>query len=327
MQQRFDLAADRLPQHRRHAGRADADHHRRAVDDGAEGERGDVGRIDDIDGHAVLARRRRERLAQPRPPSAPTARDAPRRSSPRHSRSMIRMLPAGGAAHKASRSAERCHREHIDVRAGGRHQLHLPHQGIACAGDNHAAALEIEEHRQHGQGAHRAGRVSIWRDLSHRVYSAAAGSGRRVDAEQRLDLGQAGAAIGAGARGAARPRRPSRRRRRSPPRRACARPGSRRTRPAPRPRRRPDDPPAASGADPPSTTGRSKQRLQPLDRRQRGHGAPRTARPPAGHRAARPCGTAASAHPRRSGARRAAAAPRPHALQLSGAAASAKNVA
>ena len=64
--------------------------------------------------------------------------------------------------------------------AGGRDQLRLPHQGITCAGDHHAATLEIEEHRQHGQGTHSSSARLNWWNLAHHVYSAAAGSVRRV---------------------------------------------------------------------------------------------------------------------------------------------------
>ena len=197
---------------------------------------------------------------------------------------------------------------------------------IACAGDDHAAALEIEEHRQHGQGTH-AGRTCLdRRHLSHHVYSAAAGRARRTAPSSVLisgrqepqlvparvasptsDAEQAPSAIAASTR-----RRPTWKQAHT-------------TGPSSAP---PTGRPASSERrSPASMTGSVEARLQPFDGRQRRarrdiqHGLePAIAQHGGAELLAR-------ARPRRSGARRQAAASGPRRSSSAGAASSAKNVA
>ena len=62
MQQRLDLAPDRLAQDRRGAVRRDADHHRRTVDDRAELEIAEGRLVDHVHRHARIARGGRKGL-------------------------------------------------------------------------------------------------------------------------------------------------------------------------------------------------------------------------------------------------------------------------
>ena len=62
MQQRLDLAPDRLAQDRRGAVGRDADHHRRTVDDRAELEIAEGRLVDHVHRHACIARGCRKRL-------------------------------------------------------------------------------------------------------------------------------------------------------------------------------------------------------------------------------------------------------------------------
>jgi hypothetical protein len=94
--QRFELGADRLAEHRRGAVGGDADHQRRAVDDGAEGEVAELRLVDDVDRNAAAraaaakaprprrCRRRRWRWRRRecrRRPGAAVDEDAPRGGS------------------------------------------------------------------------------------------------------------------------------------------------------------------------------------------------------------------------------------------------------
>ena len=177
-------------------------------------------------------------------------------------------------------------------------------------------------------GCMRAGRV--WRGVSvvHRRHSAAAGSTMPRRRRHPLDLRHARAAVGAGARRRADFRPPSTRRPPPPPRCGRGRPGSRRTRSAPRRPRRPAGRPAATRRSRRADHRPLEARLQPFQRRQRRRRPPCRARPPAaavahhGHAVLPRARVLVGELLARRQQRRA-----PQALQLAGVAASARNVA
>ena len=152
--QRLELGADGLREHRRGAVGRDADDKRRAVDDRAEGEIA-VGRfVDHVDRDAGLARGARETLR---------LRVILERSDRDGSAGEIRVLPAaqmnedralrrvgGNREHLVAEFG----REHVNVCAGGRKQLRLPGRRRGAAGQHHALAGECEEHWQPSKCSH-----------------------------------------------------------------------------------------------------------------------------------------------------------------------------
>ena len=130
-QQGFELGADRLREHRRRAVGRNADHQRRAVDDGAEGKIAERRLVDDIDRHAGCARGLREGGATSHRPRT--------RRSRRWRRSRSSSRPGTFDEHDdAARRRHRRRRAHlvghiaridIDPRTRSRQQLGLPGRG------------------------------------------------------------------------------------------------------------------------------------------------------------------------------------------------------
>jgi hypothetical protein len=146
-QGRLDLRPQALAQHRGGAAGADRDDYRRAVDDGAEADIGELGPVDDIDRHTPLPGCGGERL-----------RILPAERADRQ-RNPAKVIPAPGACEDRHAAGGRRRTqlpkigvgmggEHGDARARRRRQLGLPQRRFAIAGNDNALVLEIGEHRQ-----------------------------------------------------------------------------------------------------------------------------------------------------------------------------------
>jgi len=156
----FELAADRLREDRRRAVGRNADHQRRAVDDGAEGKIA-IGRlVDHVDRHATRARRRGEA------PGIAVVLEAAHRD---RRAGEVRGLPT--PMMQCDRAARRLRGEgakllagvlgkDVDGGSGGRKQLRFPRRRRPVAGDDGTLAVEREEHRQPRQRLH-ARRASL----------------------------------------------------------------------------------------------------------------------------------------------------------------------
>jgi hypothetical protein len=129
-QERFDAAADRLRQNGRRAIGGNADHHRRAVDDGAELH---VAMIGFVDGAADCADRLRGCMERG------GLSCICRIDHCQHGTGEIFSLPA-------TRDAD-------NLRAGRSQQLGLPRRARRIADHHRTFALQVEEHRQLGQCA------------------------------------------------------------------------------------------------------------------------------------------------------------------------------
>ena len=166
VQQRLDLGADRLAQDRRGAIGADADHHRRAIDDAAEAEGRELGCVDDVDGDAVPASGRGEcgRLL------------AGQGAVRQRGSGQVVCVPSpadNGDAAGRRRLRERielgawigCKRLHVCAGSSGK--LGLPDRRIAGPGQDDALARQIDEYRQHRQRMHAGGTGLAGWNLMH----------------------------------------------------------------------------------------------------------------------------------------------------------------
>ena len=181
-QQAFDLAADRLGEHRRGAVGRDADHQRRPVDDGTEYEIAQPRLVDDVDGNAGTAGRRGEpfclRIIGHGADRDRGAREVAGLPGPFLDRN--RTLRRFGGE-RAQLFAGRI-REYLHAGARSRQQLRLPCRGGRISGDHHPFALERQEYRQPRQRTHPRARLL---GVAERDRFEAAGHRHRSPVEQR----------------------------------------------------------------------------------------------------------------------------------------------
>ncbi len=157
----FDLGADRLTEYRRGAVGRNADHERRAIDDGAKGKIAEVRPVDDIDGHASRARRVGEpcgRLVV----SAVGNGDGGAGEIVRHPWPVMK---DDGAARR--RGCERKHvliwrrRKNVDHSAGRRKQLRLPGRGRLPPATMARLPSSAKNAGSRDSGAMRVARISV----------------------------------------------------------------------------------------------------------------------------------------------------------------------
>ena len=254
-QQRLDARADGLAEHRRGAVRRDADDQRRAVDDGAELEGAKAGPVDHVDGHAGAARgaedaggfvlvrgggndERRAREGWGRPRGAPRARLS---------------RPAASAA-SASISAQgaRSHTSTVAPAAESSSAFHAAASLPPTTTTRRPASLKNSGSVASGSMRARADGARL--PVGHGLRRA---HGRPpVVPMQAADLGNAAAAVGAGAEPRSRSSPTCGRRPRLPPRCARRPPGSTRTRSGPRRRRLRAAAPASSARRSPAGMSR-----------------------------------------------------------------------
>ena len=144
--QSLDPLAQPLAEHRRGAAGANADHHRRAVDDRAEDEVRSLGLVDHIDRHAARPRRHGQRRA-----FGPAGTDRQRHPGEVGLGPLARPDVEPLGRDRIQPGAEPAH-----IGAGGEQQVDFPPHRIALPDDHHRPTGEPVEQRQRVERRDRA---------------------------------------------------------------------------------------------------------------------------------------------------------------------------